>query len=93
MEVAWGATRKKGSYLKAKYHKVAGRRGKKRALMAVAHKILISAYHILGNEGMEFRDLGEGYFDQKDKVRLKDYWMKKLMNLGYEVKLEAKEAA
>lgn len=91
VEAAWGSTRKKDGYLRAKYHRVASRRGKKRALMAVAHKILISAYHIIGNEGVAFKDLGEGYFEQKDKYRLKDYWRRKLENLGYTVKIEEKK--
>ena len=46
-ECAWGATRKKDGFLKRKYYSIAARRGKKKALFAVGHKILIAAYFVL----------------------------------------------
>ena len=50
MEAAWGATRKKDSFLKRKYESLAGRRGKKKALVAVGHKIIVAAYFIILNK-------------------------------------------
>src|SRR5262245_39352567 len=47
VQLAHGAVRTKGTYLSALYHRLAARRGKKRAIMAVAHAILVSAFHML----------------------------------------------
>src|SRR5664279_6356427 len=47
VECGWGATRTKDSYLKRKYESLVSRRGKKKALVAVGHKIIIAAYHII----------------------------------------------
>ena len=47
MECAWGATRKKDGFLKRKYESLVGRGGKKKALVAVGHKIIIAAYHVI----------------------------------------------
>jgi hypothetical protein len=53
----------KGSYLKDKFHRLKARRGAMRAALAIAHKILVSAYHMLA-KGLPYRDLGEAYLDQ-----------------------------
>ena len=66
VEAAWAAARTKGTYLNAQYHRLAGRRGKKRALVAVAHSIIIAIWHML-SDGEAYTDLGYGYFDQRDK--------------------------
>lgn len=50
VECGWGATRKKDGYLKRKYKSLVARRGKKKALVAVGHKIIIAAYHVLKNK-------------------------------------------
>jgi transposase len=47
VEAAWGAVRTKGSYLAVQYHRLAARRGAKRAIIAVAHTILVTIYHLL----------------------------------------------
>ena len=47
VESAWGATRVKDGFLKRKYQSLVGRRGKKKALVAVGHKIIVAAYHVL----------------------------------------------
>ena len=47
VESAWGAARKKDSYLKRKYQSLVARRGKKKAIVAVGHKIIIAAYHVI----------------------------------------------
>ncbi|GAB4452964.1 MAG: hypothetical protein Fur0028_08460 [Bacteroidales bacterium] len=50
VECAWGATRKKDGFLKRKYESLVGRRGKKKALVAVGHKIIVASYHIVKNK-------------------------------------------
>jgi transposase len=47
VECAWGATRKKDGFLKRKYESLVGRRGKKKALVAVGHKIIVASYHVI----------------------------------------------
>ena len=58
VECGWGATRKKDGYLKRKYKSLIARRGKKKALVAVGHKIIIAAYHVSGknNAGIVFNN-------------------------------------
>ena len=87
MEASHGASRTKGSYLKSKYYRIAARRGKKRAKVAIAHKILIAAYHILKNK-TAYRELGDGYLDQRQRSSLKNYWVNKLEKLGFKVNVE-----
>lgn len=91
-EAAWAATRSKKSYYRALYQRLVGRRGKKRALVAVAHAILVAIYHIL-KTGTAHQDLGAEYFDRMDTHRLKRYYSKRLEKLGFTVSLEAKEEA
>jgi len=74
-EVAWYAGRTKGTYFKSQYHRLASRRGKKRALLAVSHSILIVAYHIIKNH-TTYYELGEDFFDNLNMERLKCYYMK-----------------
>jgi transposase len=89
-EFAWVASRMKGTYLRAKYQSLVGRRGKKKALVAVGHKILIMCYHILKYK-MPYKELGENYLDVRKKDRIVKSHIKRLTSLGYEVTL--KEAA
>lgn len=67
-----------------------GRRGKKRALIAVGHKMLIMSYQILKNK-VPYRELGVTYLDDRRKEKITKSYIKRLSNLGYEVTL--KEAA
>ena len=60
---AISAAKTKGSYLKDKHHRLKARRGGLRAALAIAHKILVSAYHML-SKNLPYRDLGEAYLDQ-----------------------------
>ena len=91
-EAAWAATRTRDSYLAAQYHRLAGRRGKKRALVAVGHTLLVIIYHIL-KYGVDYQDLGPDYFLRLEPERQKRYLVKRLQQLGYEVQLSAKPAA
>lgn len=92
-QAAWAAARKKDSYFRAQYRRLAGRRGKKRAAIAVAHSLLIVIYHLLKNPQLEYKDLGEDYFDTLDPKRLCRHLVKRLESLGYEVTLQQRKAA
>lgn len=92
VEAAWAATREKDSYLAALYRRLAPRKGKKRAIIAVARTILQSAWHIL-KEGVEYKELGGDHFDQLNKEKTTKYFVKRLEKLGFKVKLEPKQAS
>jgi transposase len=84
---AWGASCTKGSYFKAQYHRLASRRGKKRAIVAVAHALLVTGY-ILVATGRTYQDLGADYFDRLDKERLTKRLVKRLERLGHKVAIQ-----
>jgi transposase len=84
---AWAAVRTKGTYLSALYHRLAARRGKKRAIIAVAHALGISFYHMLDRR-QPYHELGADYFDQRSKGVKTDWLLKQLSKLGYTVHLE-----
>ena len=65
--MAHTAVRTKETYLSTFYHRLAARRGKKRAIMAVAHSIVVSALHMLTRNEL-YRELGANYFDEKRQV-------------------------
>lgn len=81
------AGRKKGSYLRAKYWKLIPRIGKQRAAMAIAHKILIAAYHML-KDGLDYADLGDAYLDKRSVKATSRSLVKRLEGMGYRVTLE-----
>jgi transposase len=92
-ETARGGVRKKNSYLSTQYRRLAGRRGKKRALVAVAHTQLVAIYHMLRTH-QPYRDLGADHFDRMDPQRLIRHHTQRLQALGYTVTLtSAAEAA
>lgn len=86
-EAARAAARTRNTYLSAQYHRLAARRGAKRAAVAVGHTILIIAYHIL-NEGTTYKDLGANYFDERDRAATVRRAMRRLESLGYKVTVE-----
>jgi transposase len=88
---ASAAVRTKGSYYRDKYNRLRSRRGPVRALMAIAHKLLIAAFHML-TTGETFRDLGESYLDQVTRKRSTTRLVQRLSNLGYDVVLVPKAA-
>lgn len=85
-EAAWAASRVKKSYLMAQFRRLAAKRGKKRALLAVGHSLLVIIYHVLKN-GVEYRDLGPDYFDRLEPERLRRHLVRRLQSLGYHVTL------
>ena len=92
VQVAWAASHKKGSYFQAQYRRLAGRRGKKRAIVAVAHSILTVTYFIL-KEQRTYKDLGGDHFDRISRDRIRRYHVKRLQDLGYNVELAERSAA
>jgi transposase len=91
-EAAWAAAHSKNTYLGAQYRRLAPRRGKKRALMAVGHSLLVIFYHML-KEGTRFQELGADFFDKLKPEQYRRYLVKRLESLGYEVTLAPKETA
>ncbi len=86
-EIAWAATRAKNTFYHARYHKLAARRGKKRALVAVGHSILKSVYHIL-KDMCEYKELGADYLISRTEAKRKAYLKGELSKLGYSVELK-----
>jgi transposase len=87
VQAAWAASHTKDSYLSAQYSRLVRRRGKKRALVAVGHSILVSTYHVLKHHEC-YEDLGHDYFDNRNKRHLEKHFIKRLESLGYKVNLE-----
>jgi transposase len=86
-EIGWAATRKKNSYSAAQYRKLAGHRGKKRALVAVANSLLQVAWHMLTHR-QSYRDLGPDYYERLNRKDLERSLIRKLEKLGHKVTLE-----
>jgi len=87
VQAAWAASHTKHSYFAAQYSRLARRRGRKRALVAVGHSILVVVYHLL--QGPEhYQDLGANYFDLRDQQHVTKYLVKRLESLGHKVTLE-----
>jgi len=92
-EVAQAAARTKGTFLNARYHRLAARRGKKRALGAISHSIIVSIWHILTYRE-PYQDLGGDYFDQRKKEVKVNYLIRRLERLtGGSVSIEMQPAA
>ena len=87
VEAAWGAVHTRDSYLAALYHRLAARRGAKRAIVAVAHALLVIVYHLL-REGTSYRELGGNYFDERDREATTRRSVRRLERLGFKVTLE-----
>jgi transposase len=88
VEAAWAGINKKDSYLGAQYHRLAARRGKKRAIVAVGHTILVAAYWILKDPQTTYEDLGATHFDRMDADKTKRHLVQRLEKLGYVVDLK-----
>ena len=85
---AHSAVKNKQSYFHAQFMRISAHRGKKRAYVAVAHSMLVAIYHIL-NEGVVFKDLGADYYNQFNKERKINAYLKKLKALGWEAPVVA----
>jgi transposase len=89
-QAALGATRKKGSYYKDKYWRLRARRGGKRAMIAIAHKLLIAAYEVLARR-QPFVDLGDQYLDRRTQTDVTRKHVRRLEALGFDVTLTPRE--
>lgn len=87
VEAAHAAGRKKDSYFSAQYRRIAARRGKKRAKVAVGRSILETAFHIIERK-TTYKDLGSDYFDRRDPEKLAKRLAARIVSLGYKVSLE-----
>ena len=85
-EAAWAATRTKNTFFSERYHLIAARRGKKRALIAVGHSQIVALYLILST-GARYHELGAQYVQEKIEKKRKTYLSTELRKLGYMVSL------
>lgn len=83
-EAAWAATRTKNTFFSEKYHRIAARRGKKRALIAVGHALITAVYIVLST-GASYKELGPQYVPGKIENKRKAYLTSELVKMGYEV--------
>ncbi len=87
VEAAQASTRAKGTYLRDKFYRLKARRGGKRAVVAIAHKILVATYHMLSQQ-VSYNDLGDLYLDKLNKHHLTRNLVRRLERLGFRVTLE-----
>jgi transposase len=92
VQAAWAASHSKGTYLATQYRRLAKRRGRKRALVAVGHTLLGIIYHML-KRGTTYAELGPDFLDQLEPERLTRQLIKRLEALGHKVTLEPRPAA
>jgi transposase len=85
-EVAWVVSHTKDNYLVAQFRRLAHRRGKYKAVIALAHTILVIIYHVLRDK-RPYTDLGADYFDRLETARVERYHVRRLEQLGYSVTL------
>jgi transposase len=87
-QAAWAASRTRHTYFSAHYHRLAARRGRKRAIVALGHTMLVIAWHLL-KHGRDYQDLGGDFFDRLERERKTRYHLKRLQDLGHKVLLDA----
>lgn len=88
VEIAHVAAKTQDTYLAAQYRRIAARRGKKRALIAVGHTALVMIYHIL-TKRVPYHELGAQYFDEREREQVQRRLVHRLERLGYAVTLHA----
>jgi len=91
-QVAWAVSHTKDNYLSSQYHRLARRLGRKKAIGALAHSLLVIIYHVLRTK-KPYADLGTDYFDKLDTTRIQQHHLRRLEQLGFTVTLTPKEAA
>lgn len=91
-QAAWAASHTKNTYLAQHYRRIARHRGKKRALVALSHTLLVIIYAML-DQKIDYEDLGPNYFETIDPQGRARYHKKQLEKLGYQVTLEEKQIA
>jgi transposase len=88
VEAAHSSGRVKDTYLAAQYHRLTARRGRKRAVIAVAHTLLVIVYHLLTRE-QDYVDLGSSYFDERDRQAVQRRLVQRLEAMGLKVTVES----
>jgi transposase len=83
---------KKNCYLSSQYYRLLKRLGRKKALVAVAHSLLVIIYHVLQSD-QSYTELGGDYFDRQNAGQQRDYFIRRLQMLGLKVSVEALPAA
>lgn len=84
VEIAWSAVKKKGSYYKTKYYKLKSSRGAKKAIVAIAHRILKAIYFLI-RDGAQYKELGGKYLEEKRKKKNLDFLEKQAKKLGFKL--------
>jgi transposase len=84
---AWAAARSKNTYARAQFHRLKARRGSKKAVIAVAASMLTAVYFMLRDHA-PYRDLGAGYFDQRDHTKIANRLRRRLESLGFSVQMQ-----
>jgi hypothetical protein len=80
-EVAWASIKTHATYFYAQFHRIARRRGRNKAAMAVAHSLLVVIYHVL-RKRQPYTELGADYLDQLDTARIERHHVHRLEQLG-----------
>ncbi len=93
VQAAWAASHTKHTYLASQYRRLVGRRGRKRALVAVGHSLLVIFYYHVLKRRTTYADLGGDFFDRLEPERLTRYFVRRLEALGHKVTLESAVAA
>ena len=87
VQAAWVASHQKETYLAAQYKRMVKRMGKKKALVAVGHTIVVIVWHVLKKK-TSYQELGGDYFDRRYKEQQKKRLIKQLESLGFKVTVE-----
>jgi transposase len=87
VEAAHAAAHTKNTYLSTQYHRLAARRGKKKAKVAVGHSILVIIYHMLQQQ-KSYEELGGSYFAERERQATEKRLVRRLEKLGYHVALQ-----
>jgi transposase len=87
-EAGWASSHCKGSYFAALFRRICRRRGKKRAIVATGHAILVAIYHMLKTDSV-YKDLGFDHFDRIKGDQMQKYYLRRLEQLGVKVAVVA----
>ena len=87
VQAAWAAIKVKDAHLAAVYRRLVVRRGKQKAIMAVAHRLLVAIYHML-KDRVPYREIGTAPPSESAKRKLAERMQRKIEDLGFTVKLE-----
>jgi transposase len=87
VQAAWGVTMKKNCYLSSQYFRLHKRLGRKKALVAVAHSLLVIIFHVLQSD-QTYTELGGDYFDRHQVEQQREYYLRRLQMLGLKVTVE-----